>query len=380
MVNKINTGSDELNIAIAEFVNDSTEEKYFAVLAALAESYDMGDRFFVASSGDVFQSVREDGADFLVMFTDIDNAEMGPDTELAVLDLEELIGNILSDDEISGFVIDPFSDAVFVDRDALSVIRSTALAGPVVDVRVDMSDMTAAEKLRFAEALEKGENNYLKDEVRAGAVYEDILEMLYSEEGEAAASQENDAVMAEAETRLAGLILDGEIFDRDETAARHLLAEASEKLNTDAMILLGSLEEKEGNHIGAAAMYHKSAILGNAKGLIEFGRLLMNGTGVDKDINFARECFLKAAECGLGDAYYYLGQIEEKGLDGKSDKDKAREYYDKGTGLGSLMCRDADPELLGGTFPDNWGTGEKKEEKKEDYVFDFSGGAGNMRS
>ena len=75
-----------------------------------------------------------------------------------------------------------------------------------------------------------------------------------------------------------------------------------------------------------------------------------------------------------------LGQIEEKGLDGKSDKDKAREYYDKGTGLGSLMCRDADPELLGGTFPDNWGTGEKKEEKKEDYVFDFSGGAGNMRS
>ena len=108
MVNKINTGSDELNIAIAEFVNDSTEEKYFAVLAALAESYDMGDRFFVASSGDVFQSVREDGADFLVMFTDIDNAEMGPDTELAVLDLEELIGNILSDDEISGFVIDPF--------------------------------------------------------------------------------------------------------------------------------------------------------------------------------------------------------------------------------------------------------------------------------
>ena len=224
------------------------------------------------------------------------------------------------------------------------------------------------------------ENNYLKDEVRAGAVYEDILEMLYSEEGEAAASQENDAVMAEAETRLAGLILDGEILDRDETAARHLLAEASEKLNTDAMILLGSLEEKEGNHIGAAAMYHKSAILGNAKGLIEFGRLLMNGTGVDKDISFARECFLKAAECGLGDAYYYLGQIEEKGLEGKSDKDKARKYYDKGTGLGSLMCRDADPELLGGTFPDNWGTGEKKEEKKEDYVFDFSGGSGNMRS
>ena len=51
MVNKINTGSDELNIAIAEFVNDSTEEKYFAVLAALAESSGMVVLFLVASSG-----------------------------------------------------------------------------------------------------------------------------------------------------------------------------------------------------------------------------------------------------------------------------------------------------------------------------------------
>ena len=126
----------------------------------------MGDRFFVASAGDVFQSVREDGQDYLVMFTDLEEAEIGPDTDLAVLDLEELIGNILSDDEISGIIIDPFSDVVFVDRDALSVIRSMALAGPLEDVRVDMTDMTPEEMLKFADAIRRGEDHYLRTRLK----------------------------------------------------------------------------------------------------------------------------------------------------------------------------------------------------------------------
>lgn len=380
MINRIYTGSDELNIAIAEFSRDSSEEKYLAVLAALAESYDMGDRFFVASSGDVFQSVREEDMDYLVMFTGIDEAEIGPDTDLAVLDLEELIGNILSDDEISGIVIDPFSNAVFVDRDALSVIRSTALAGPVVDVRVDMTDMTPSEMLKFASDIEKGEDHYIKDKVRAGAVYEEILEKLYAGNYDPAEALKTDSIKAEAETKLAGLILDGEIFEKDESAAREMLLDAAELLDTDAIVLLGSLEEKDGNHIGAAAMFHKAAILGNSRGLLEFGRLLMKGIGVDKDIAFARECFMKAADAGLADAYYYLGQIEEEGLDGDPDSDKAKEFYDLGAGMGSMRCADKDPGLLGSTFPDSWGPEETKEAESKEYIFDFSEGAGKMRS
>ncbi len=380
MINRIYTGSDELNIAIAEFANDSSEEKYFAVLAALADSYDMGDRFFVASAGDVFQSVREEEMDYLVMFTDIEEAELGPDTDLAILDLEELIGNVLSDEEISGVIIDPFSDAVLVDRDALGVIRAMALSGPIADVRVDMSEMTLDEMLDFAEDIRHGGDHFVADKVRAGAVYEEILERLCDDDGEPVRSPDNDRIRAKAETGLAQLMLEGSSFYKDETEARHLLADAIEMLDTDAMIVLGGLEEKGGNGMGAAAMYHKAAILGNSRGLLEFGRMLMNGLGVEKDVSFAKECFTKAAADGLGDAYYYLGQIAEEGLEGESDEEKAREYYDIGSELGSLLCRDADPNLLGGTFSDSWGTEDKEEEDKEGYVFDFSGGAGKMRS
>ena len=380
MINRIYTGSDELNIAIAEFSKDPSEEKYFAVIAALADAYDLGDRFFVASAGDVFQSVREDGQDYLVMFTDLEEAEIGPDTDLAVLDLEELIGNILSDDEISGIIIDPFSDMVLVDRDALSVIRSMALAGPLEDVRVDMTDMTPEEMLKFADAVRRGEDHYVADKVKACAIYEEILERTYNEDGDQAGTSDADRIRARAETGLAELIIEGDIYYKDETEARLLLADAAEMLDTDAMIALGSLEERDGNHIGAAAMYHKAAILGNSRGLLEFGRLLMYGLGIEKDVNFARECFTKAAADGLGDAYYYLGQIEEKGLEGDSDGEKAREYYDLGSELGSLKCRDTDPDLLGGTFPDTWGTKKEEKEDEDNYVFDFSGGVGKMRS
>lgn len=380
MIKNILIGNDELNIALAEFSEDPSEEKYFAVLAVLAGAYDIGDRFFVAFEGDVFQSVREENDDYLVVFSDMDSAEIGPDTDLAVLDLEEIIGNILSDDEISGFVIDPFSYAVFVDRDACAVIRSTALAGPEIDVRMDLSGMTCEEMLRIAEDIDDGKGEFVKDSIRAEAIYESILEKLYIDIAEGIKDEKTDELMAEAEMRLAKLILNGETLDNDEEAAKEMLADSCDKLNTEAMILLGSLEERNGNMIGAAAMYHKSAIMGNSRGLLEFGRMLMNGQGVDKDMAFARECFIKAAENGVGDAYYYLGQIAEKGLSGDPDPGKAKEYYDLGTGLGSIRCREISEDIPGCVFPDRWGRDAEDEKSEKSYVFDFSRSNGNMRS
>ena len=95
-------------------------------------------------------------------------------------------------------------------------------------------------------------------------------------------------------------------------------------LDTDAMIASRQLKERDGNHIGAAAMYHKAAILGNSRDSLNSEDCSCTDWALKKDVNFASECFIKAAAGGLGDAYYSLGQIEEKGLEGESDGEKAR--------------------------------------------------------
>ena len=154
MIRKIFIGSEELNTALEKYTREPSEDRYYRILAALAESFDVGDRFFVAFEGDYFQSIREDGQDYLVLFTCYESAECGPDTDLAVLDLEELIGNILSDEEMAGFVIDPFTDAVFIDREACMVIRSAAMAGPLISDASTFPDLTPEEKLMFANAME----------------------------------------------------------------------------------------------------------------------------------------------------------------------------------------------------------------------------------
>lgn len=381
MIKNIIMGNENLNLALAQFSDDSSEENFLRIIANLAEAYDMDDQFFVAFDGDTFQSIREDDGDYLVMFTSMDAAELGPDTDLMIMDLDNLIGNVLIDEEMAGFVIDPFSECVFIDRDAANVVRSVALSGPVIEVMKDISEMDMEEKLWLAESIEKGEDGYVPNKVLAAVLYNEIADEALDQDSSGPDDEyESDRVKAMAMVHLGKLIMEGAFFERDEMRARELFSIAADKLNTDAMVELGKLEEGNGETEAAASLYQKASMMGNMTGLMEFGRMKLYGLGVPEDRDLAEECFLKAAEDAMEpEAYYYLGLMAEKGMKEEPDLEKAEYYYNQGADFESEKCRDKMIELFGGFEED--GSEERETDDEEDpYIFDFSKGPRNLRS
>lgn len=381
MIKNIIMGNENLNLALAQFSDDSSEENFLRIIANLAEAYDMDDQFFVAFDGDTFQSIREDDGDYLVMFTSMDAAELGPDTDLMIMDLDNLIGNVLIDEEMAGFVIDPFSECVFIDRDAANVVRSVALSGPVIEVMKDISEMDMEEKLWLAESIEKGEDGYVPNKVLAAVLYNEIADEALDQDSSGPDDEyESDRVKAMAMVHLGKLIVEGAFFERDEMRARELFSIAADKLNTDAMVELGKLEEGNGETEAAASLYQKASMMGNMTGLMEFGRMKLYGLGVPEDRDLAEECFLKAAEDAMEpEAYYYLGLMAEKGMKEEPDLEKAEYYYNQGADFESEKCRDKMIELFGGFEED--GSEETESDDEEDpYIFDFSKGPRNLRS
>lgn len=381
MIKNIIMGNENLNLALAQFSDDSSEENFLRIIANLAEAYDMDDQFFVAFDGDTFQSIREDDGDYLVMFTSMDAAELGPDTDLMIMDLDNLIGNVLIDEEMAGFVIDPFSECVFIDRDAANVVRSVALSGPVIEVMKDISEMDMEEKLWLAESIEKGEDGYVPNKVLAAVLYNEIADEALDQDSSGPDDEyESDRVKAMAMVHLGKLIMEGAFFERDEMRARELFSIAADKLNTDAMVELGKLEEGNGETEAAASLYQKASMMGNMTGLMEFGRMKLYGLGVPEDRDLAEECFLKAAEDAMEpEAYYYLGLMAEKGMKEEPDLEKAEYYYNQGADFESEKCRDKMIELFGGFEED--GSEETETDDEEDpYIFDFSKGPRNLRS
>lgn len=382
MIKNIILGNEDLNLALAEFSDNTCEENYLKIIANLAESYDLDDQYFVAFDGDTFQSIHEDDGDYLVMFTSLEAAEMGPDTDLMVMDLDNLIGNVLLDEEMAGFVIDPFSECVFIDRDAANVVRSVALSGPVVEVMKDLSDMDLNERLWLAEEIEKGEENYVPNKVLAAVMYNEIADAIYEPEDEPDQDdlREITSARAEAMTHLGRLILEGAFFERDEDRARELFTTAAQMLNTGAMVELGKLEEEEGDFEGAASLYQKASMMGEIQGLVEFGRMKLYGTGMTADPDIAEECFLKASEMGQGDACYYLGLMAEKGMKGDPDLEKAEYYYSQGADFEDRRCMDKMIELFGGLEEDDEDEEDFDEPEDDPYIFDFSKGPRDLRS
>ena len=71
---------------------------------------------------------------------------------------------------------------------------------------------------------------------------------------------------------------------------------------------------------------NKSANLGNAHGLCMLGICNLYGYGITKDVQKARELFLKSAEKGYVDAYRKLGDMHSSSMYGMKDFPKAIEY------------------------------------------------------
>ena len=157
MSNKIIFRNDELKEAIAHFNEDSCEETFIEVIIALANTYQMGAVFPVAVDGEMFKTITDEDGEFLSMFTDVEEAEMGPDTDLALLTIEELAGNIMAEEGLAGFIINPFTEPVLVDRGAIRAMVDTAVSGPFKDVTVSLEDMDVTEMVDLAYEIERGE-------------------------------------------------------------------------------------------------------------------------------------------------------------------------------------------------------------------------------
>ncbi|MBO5994881.1 MAG: SEL1-like repeat protein [Firmicutes bacterium] len=356
MSNKILFRNDELNEAILHFNEDSCEDTFIGVIIALANAYQMGAVFPVAVEGDMFRTINDEDGEFLSMFTDIDQAQMGPDTDLAIMSLEDLAGNILTEEGLAGFIVNPFTDPVLVDRGAVRAMVDTALSSPIKEVSIDLETMDPVEMVDLAFEIERGEGPYVPDPVLASSIYRNIIDddfEMMPDMDEHDELEEFKAAQAQAMNNLGVLYMTGYGVDYDEDEARELFETAAKKLNTSAIYNLGAMDEDKDDYESAAARFEQAAILGDAKALAAYGKLLLKGLGVPRDPEKAFMYLKKAAESEGGEAaYYYLGLIYEEGLLGEKDTELAGHYYELGSSEGDVMAMDGFQRVYGFPYED----------------------------
>ena len=373
MSNKIILRTDDVKEAVAQFTEDPGQDSYVGVILALANAYQQEIVFPVAVTGEIFQTIHDDeDGDFLSIFTDMNEAEMGPETDLALMSLEDLTGNIITEQGLSGFIINAFSDPVFVDRDAIEALVNTALSSPLKDVTINIETMDYGEMVDLAYEIEKGENYYLKDPVTAASIYSNVIDddfEMEPDEEDAEELTEFRAAQAQAMNNLAVLHLTGYGVNFDPDKARELLEDAADLLNTSALCNLAAMAEDEEDYVKAAELYKEAALLGDAKGLSEYAELLMKGRGVEKDLRKAFGYFLKASqEPGGESAYYFLGLYYEEGLLGEKDMEKAGYYYELGADNDDVKSKDGYFRIFGFPYGED---DEDDEDEAEDEDMEF---------
>ena len=372
MSNKIIFRNDELKEAIAHFNEDSCEETFIEVIIALANTYQMGAVFPVAVDGEMFKTITDEDGEFLSMFTDMAEADMGPDTDLALLTIEELAGNIMAEEGLAGFIINPFTEPVLVDRGAIRAMVDTAVSGPFKDVTVSLEDMDVTEMVDLAYEIERGEGYYLANPVIASSIYRNIIDddfEMMPDMDEHEELEEFKAAQAQAMNNLGVLYMTGFGVDFDEAEARELFETAAKSLNTSAIYNLGAMDEDREDYESAAARFEQAAILGDAKALAAYAKLLLKGLGVPKDEEKAFMYFKKAAESEGGEAaYYYLGLIYEEGLLGEKDKELAGHYFELGASEGDVKAMDGFQRIFGFPYTDDDEDDDDSDDELEDAI------------
>ncbi len=392
MSNKIIFRNEELKDAIADFNENAGEDTFIGIIVALANAYQQEAVFPVAAEGDVFRTIHDDeDGDFLSMFTDLNEAEMGPETDLILMTLEDLTGNVLEEHELSGIIINAFSDPIFVDREAIRAVIDTALSGPYKEVILDLEDLDAEELVELAESIENGEEYFVADPLTAAAIYSNVADDDFDLEPDDSDPDEMmhfNAVKAEAVRRLGLLHLKGFGVDYDPEEGERMLNEAAKGLDTVAMYELGVIYESREEWEDAAEMYRKAAILGDTKALVGYGKLLMEGLGVKEDREFAFDCLKKAASDPEGEgsgAYYYLGLYYEEGLMGITDEEAAGNYYELGSEAGDVKAMEGYQRIFGTPYDEDDDDDEDEDDDPEEddddpFVFDLSKAPKGLRN
>ena len=383
MAGRVVLRNEILTDALHEFYENRSNDTFIGVIIALAEMMQMNAVLPVAVDGDMFRSIEdEEDGEFVCVFSNLEEAEMGPETDMAMMTVEEIAGNILMTDGLQGFILNAFSDAVFIDRDALNAIVETAKSTPLKEVTIDCENMPADELLDLAFDIEQGENNFVSDPVTAASIYNNIIDDDFEfipEDPDPDDIRIYREAKAQAMNNLAVLYMTGNGVEFDPDKARELFDQAASDHNPSALFNLGAIAEEEGDHDKAAELYKEAAVLGDTKALTKLGSFYLKGNGVEKDIKKAQAYLLKAADELEESAFYYLGLIEEKGYLGIPDKEKALYYYTFGADLEDIKCMDKLSDIYE-DMPDLDIDKEGEPGEDDEYYFDLSEKPSSLRN
>ncbi len=78
---------------------------------------------------------------------------------------------------------------------------------------------------------------------------------------------------------------------------------------------------------------------GNADAMLELGERLIQGTGVDKNVDDGFKWLQKAADAGKSQAWYDMGYVYSNGFMGDADLPAAMKYFRSGADKGNADCQ-----------------------------------------
>ena len=190
-----------------------------------------------------------------------------------------------------------------------------------------------------------------------GYVLSNIYSVLYkyNKIDYAKAAELYEELMAEnpfAKIEYAGLVLEGNGFDKDEEKADQMIREALEEIDETtindlpyssiAFNRLGILYENgygvERDAEKAIGFLKKAVDLGNPMSARELGCIYARGKGVDQDFRLAHYWYWKAIKMGDPNTFSTIAGDYERGRGFDQDYEKAAKWYEKGVELGDVLA------------------------------------------
>lgn len=136
---------------------------------------------------------------------------------------------------------------------------------------------------------------------------------------------------ANAQAKLAQLLLDGQGIKQDQTLAVKWFSIAAQQNHVEAINMLGRCYENgwgcQVNYVEAAYQYQKATQQGFSWGLYNLANLLVKGLGIKKDLNNAFNLYYKAAQKGHAKSMNLVGRFYEEGWVVKADLNTAIDWY-----------------------------------------------------
>ncbi len=174
-----------------------------------------------------------------------------------------------------------------------------------------------------------------------------------------------NAGYGKARITLAQIYIEGVGTEKNPDVAMRWLQRAQESEPNEASYLIGAILEAQGDQAGALNNLTKAAENKYAAAMLHLGNKFLNGSGIQQDLEKAREWFTKAQEAGNVSAKVSLGLIHEVQAANEKDKAKQTDGYKKALDFYKQAAEDKLPDAYNklGYFCEN-GLGLGKDEAK----------------